>query len=93
VRITVAIVLEGSYQLTPTVLGQQLGDPLTVATTLVVTGRSSLIAILEVEAATAGAPTMGITGELGEVATAAAEAMWTATCPAPHVAASTPARK
>jgi hypothetical protein len=52
VRTTVATVLEGSYQLTPTVLRQQLVDPLTVATALVVTGRSSLTAILEVEAAT-----------------------------------------
>jgi hypothetical protein len=64
-----------------------------VATALVVTGRSSLTAILAVEAATAGAPTMGLTGELGEVATTAAEATRTATSPAPHVAASTPARK
>jgi hypothetical protein len=93
VRTTIAIVLEGSYQLTPTVLGQQLVDPLTVATVLVVTERSSLTAILEVEAATAGAPTMGLTGELGAVVTAAAEAMRTATSPAPHVTAMTPARK
>jgi hypothetical protein len=41
---------------------------------LVVTGRSSLTAILEAEAATAGAPTMGLTGEPGAVAIAAAEA-------------------
>jgi hypothetical protein len=68
-------------------------DPLRVATALVVTGRSSLTAILEVEAATAGAPTMGLTGELGAVATAAAEATRTATSPAPHVATSMPARK
>jgi hypothetical protein len=68
-------------------------DPLTVATALVVTGRSSLTAILEVEAATAGAPTMGLTGELGAMATAVVEATRTATSPAPHVAASTPARK
>jgi hypothetical protein len=88
-----ATVLEGSYQLTPTVLGQQLADPLRVAIILVVTGRSSLTAVLAVEAATAGAPTMGLTGELGAVATAAAEATGIATSPAPHVAASTPARK
>jgi hypothetical protein len=68
-------------------------DPLRVTTTLVVTGRSSFTAILEAEAATAGAPTMGPIVELGAVATAAAEAMRTATSPAPHVAASTPARK
>jgi hypothetical protein len=93
VRTSVATVLEGSYQLTPTVLGQQLVDPLRVATVLVVTGRSSLTAILEVEAATAGDPTMGLMGELGAVATAAVEATRTATSPAPHVAASMPARK
>jgi hypothetical protein len=60
-----------------------------VATALVETGRSSLAA----EAATTGAPTMGLTGELGAVATAAAEATRIATSPAPHVAVSTPARK
>jgi hypothetical protein len=64
-----------------------------VATTPMVTRRSSLTAILAVEAATAGAPTMGLTGELGAVATAAAEATRTATSPVPHVAPSTPARK
>jgi hypothetical protein len=64
-----------------------------VETAPAATGRSSLIAILAVEAATAGAPTMELTGELGAEATAAAEAMRTATPPAPHVAASTPARK
>jgi hypothetical protein len=68
-------------------------DPLRVATALVVTGRSSLTAILEAEAATAGAPIMGPTGELGVVATAVAKATRIATSPAPHVAASTPARK
>jgi hypothetical protein len=93
VRISIATVLERSYLLTPTILEQQLVDPLRVATALVVTGRSSLTAILEVEAATAGAPTMGLTGELGAVATAAAEATRTATFPAPHVATSMPARK
>jgi hypothetical protein len=93
VRTSVATVLERSYQLTPTVLGQQPVDPLMVATAPVVTGRSSLTAILAVEAATAGAPTMGLTGELGAVATAAAEATRIGTSPAPHVAASTPDRK
>jgi microcompartment protein CcmL/EutN len=63
------------------------------ATVLVVTGRSSLTAILAVEATTAGAPTMGLTGELGAVATAAAEATRIATSPARHVTASTLARK
>jgi hypothetical protein len=92
-RTSVAIVLERSYQLTPTVLGQQLVDPLMVETAPAAVGRSSLTAIQAVEVATAGAPTTGLTGELGAEATAAAEATRTATSPAPHVAASTPARK
>jgi hypothetical protein len=53
----------------------------------------SLTTILEAEVVTAGAPTMGPTGELGAVATAAAEATRIATSPAPHVVASTAARK
>jgi hypothetical protein len=53
----------------------------------------SLIVILVVEAATAGAPTMGLAGEPGAEATAAAEATRTATPPALHAAASTPAKK
>jgi hypothetical protein len=93
VRTSVATILEQSYQLTPTVLRQQPVDLLTVATVPTAAGRSSLTAILAVEAATAGAPTMGLTRELGAEATAAAEATRTATSPAPHVAASTPARK
>jgi anti-sigma factor RsiW len=93
VRKSVAIVLERSYLLTPIVLGQQLVDPLRVATVLVVTGRSSLTAILAVEAVTAGALTMGLIGELAAVATAAAEATRTVMSSAPHVVASTPARK
>jgi hypothetical protein len=93
VRTSVKTVLERSYLLTPIVLGQQPVDPLRAATVLVVTGRSPLTAILAVEAATAGAPTMGLTGELGAVATAAAEATQTVTSLAPHVAALTPARK
>jgi hypothetical protein len=64
-----------------------------VAAVPVVTGRSSLTTILAAEAATAGAPTMGLTGELGAVVTAEAEATRIATSPVPHVAASTPARK
>jgi hypothetical protein len=93
VQTSVATVLERSYQLTPTVLGEQLVDPLMVETSPAAIGRSFLTAILAVEAATAGAPTMGLTGELGVVATAAAETTWTATSSVPHVAASTPARK
>jgi hypothetical protein len=76
-----------------TVLGQQPVDPLTVAIAPAAAGRSSLTAILAVEAATVGAPTMGLTGELGAEATAAAEATRRATSPVPHVEASTPARK
>jgi hypothetical protein len=64
-----------------------------VATAPAAIGRSSLTMILAAEAVTAGAPTMGLTRELGAEATAAAEATQTATPPAPHVAASTPARK
>jgi hypothetical protein len=93
VRTSVVTVLEQSYQLTPTVLGRQLVDPLMVATVPVVTGRSSLTAIPAAEAVTVGAPTMGLTGELGAVATATAEATGIATSSAPHVAAPMPARK
>jgi hypothetical protein len=57
------------------------------------TVRSSLTVILAEEAATAGAPTTGLAGEPGAEATAAAEATRTATPPALHVAASTPAKK
>jgi hypothetical protein len=57
------------------------------------TVRSSITVILAAEAATAGAPTTGLAGELGAEATAAAEATRTATPPALHVAASTPAKK
>jgi hypothetical protein len=51
------------------------------------TVRSSLTVILAAEAATAGAPTMGLVGEPGAEATAAAEATRTATSPELHVAA------
>jgi hypothetical protein len=62
-----------------------------VATAPAATERSSLIVILVVEAATAGAPTMGSAGEPGVEVTAAVEATRTATPPELHVAASTPA--
>jgi hypothetical protein len=68
-------------------------DHLRVATAPVVTEKSSLTAILAVEAATAGGPNMGLIEELGVVATTPAEATRTATSPVPHVAVSTPARK
>jgi hypothetical protein len=45
-----------------------------MATALAAAERSSLIVILAVEAATAGAPTTGLAGEPGAEATAAAEA-------------------
>jgi hypothetical protein len=57
------------------------------------TVRSCLTMILAAEAATAGAPTTGLAGELGAEATVAAEATRTATPPALHVAASTPVKK
>jgi hypothetical protein len=55
--------------------------------------RSSLIATLAAEAATAEAPTMGLTGGPVAEAIAAAEATRIATFPEPHRAASTPARR
>jgi hypothetical protein len=96
VRTSVATVLEGSYRLTPTVPGHRPVDPLMVATAPAApaaTVRLSLTAILATEAATAGAPTTGLTGEPGAEATAPAEATRIATPPALHVAASTPAKK
>jgi hypothetical protein len=57
------------------------------------TVRLSLVVILVVEAVTAGDPTTGLAGEPGAEATVAAEATRTATPPALHVAASTPAKK
>jgi hypothetical protein len=53
----------------------------------------SLIVILVAEAATAGAPTMLLAGELGAEATTVVEATRTAMPPALHVAVSTPAKK
>jgi hypothetical protein len=96
VRTSVATVLEGSYRPTPTVPRHRPVDRLTVPTASAAppaTVRSSLTVILAVEAVTAGAPTMGLAGEPGVEATAAAEATRTATPLALHVAASTPARR
>jgi hypothetical protein len=96
VRTSVATVLEGSYQPTPTVPEHRPVDPLMVATAPAApaaTVRSSLTVILAAEAVTAGASTMGLAGEPGADATAAAEATRTARPPALHVAASTPARR
>jgi hypothetical protein len=72
-----ATVLERSYRLTPTVLGQQPADPPKVATTLApqeAIARSSLIVTLAVEAAATGAPTMELAGGPVAEAIAAAEA-------------------
>jgi hypothetical protein len=96
VRTSAATVLEGSYRATPTVPGHRPVDPLMVAiapAAPAATVRSSLTVILAAEAATAGAPTMGLAEEPGAEATAAAEATRTATPPELHVAASTPARR
>jgi hypothetical protein len=65
----------------------------TAQTALVATVRLSLIVILVAVAVTAGAPTTGLAGEPGAEASAAAEAMRTATPPALHVEDSTPAKK
>jgi hypothetical protein len=80
-----ATVLERSYRLTPTILGQQPADPPKVATALApqaAIARSSLIVILA-----AGAPTMELAGGPVAEEIAAAEAMRTATSPEPHIAA------
>jgi hypothetical protein len=93
---TVAIVLEESYRLIPTVPGHQPVDLLMVATVPAapaVTAILSLIVILVAEAATAGAPRTKLAGELGAKATAATEATRTATPPVYHAAASMPAKK
>jgi hypothetical protein len=71
---TVATVPEGSYWLTPTVLGHRPVDLLKVATAPAATVILSLIVILVAEVVTAGAPTTGLAGEPGAEATAAAEA-------------------
>jgi hypothetical protein len=71
-------------------------NPLKVATALQLLAaivRSSLIATLAAEAATAEPPTMGLTGGLVAEATAAAEATRTATSLEPHRVASMPARR
>jgi hypothetical protein len=77
VQTSVATVLKGSYQLTPTVPRHRPVDTLMVATAPAApapTVRSSLTVILAAEAATAGAPTMGLAGEPGAEETAAVEA-------------------
>jgi hypothetical protein len=93
---SVVTVLELSCRPIPTVLVQRPEDPPKVATALQLQAaivRSSLIATLAAEAATAEDPTMGLTGGLVAEVTAAAEATRTATSPKPHRAASMPARR
>jgi hypothetical protein len=92
----VVTVLEPSCRLILTVLMQRPADPLKVATALRLLAAivsSSVIATLVAEAATAEAPTTGLTGGLVAEATAVAEATRTATSPEPHRAASMPARR
>jgi hypothetical protein len=87
VRTSVVTVLELSCRPIPTVLAQRPADPLKVETALqplVAIARSSLIATLAAEAATAKAPTIGLTGGLVAGAIAAAEATRIATPPEPH---------
>jgi hypothetical protein len=75
---------------------QRPADPLKPATALQLLAaivRSSLIATQVAEAATAEAPTMGLTGGPVAEAIAAADFTRTATPPEPHRAASTPARR
>jgi hypothetical protein len=97
VRLTTdATVPEENYWLTPTVLGQRPADLLRVATVSAAPAAIAMlspIAILVAEAATAGAPSTGLAGELGAEATAAAEATRTATPSVYHAAASMAAKK
>jgi hypothetical protein len=90
---TDATVLEENYRLTPTVLGHRPADLLRVATVSAapaVTAMSSLIAILEAEAAVAGAPHTGLEGEPVAEAIAAAEATQTTMSPVSRAAATMP---
>jgi hypothetical protein len=95
-RTSVVTVLKSSCQPIPTVLVQRPADPLKVATALqllAVIVRSSLIATLAAEAATAEAPIMGPTeGPVAE-AIAADDATRIATPPEPLRAASVPTRR
>jgi hypothetical protein len=75
---------------------QRPADPPKVATALQLLAaimRSSLIATLAAEAATAEAPTMGLTGGPVAEAIGVAVATRTTTSPEPHMAASMPARR
>jgi hypothetical protein len=86
-RTSVVTVLKPSCRPSPTVLVQTPTDPLKLATAprlLAAIVRSSPIATLAAEVATAEAPTMGPTGGPVAGAIAAAEATRTATPPEPH---------
>jgi hypothetical protein len=83
-------VLEENYRRTPTVLGLQPVDLLRAAT--VSAAPAAVVALrlmptLAAEAAAAGAPHLGLAGEMVAEVTAEAEAMQTATSLAPHVTA------
>jgi hypothetical protein len=96
VRTSAINVLELSYRPIPSVLAQRPTDPLKVATALqllTAIARSSLIVTLAAEAATAEAPTTGLTGGPVAGAIAVPEATRTTTSPEPHRAASTPAKR
>jgi hypothetical protein len=91
-----ATILEPSCWLIPTAPMQTPVGLLKVATALqllAATARSSLTATLTVVAATAEAPTMGLTGGPVAEAVAVVETTRTATPPEPHRAATTPARR
>jgi hypothetical protein len=88
-----ATILEENYRRTPSVLRHQPVDLLRAATmpaAPVVVAALLLMVMLEVEAATAGAPHTELAGELVVEAISEAEATQTTTSPALHVATTTP---
>jgi enoyl-CoA hydratase/carnithine racemase len=88
-----ATVLKENYRRTPTVLGHQPVDLLRVAIVSaapVVVAALLLMVMLAKEATAAGAPHMGLAGELVAEAIVEAEATQTATSLAPHVETTTP---
>jgi hypothetical protein len=91
-----ATVLEENFPRTPTVLGHQLEDLLTVAIVLaapVAVAALLIMVMLVEEVAATGAPYTGLEGEPVAEAIAEAEATQTATSPAPHAAATMPTEK
>jgi hypothetical protein len=80
----------GELPQNPNLLGHQLEGLLravTVLAALVVVATLLIMVMLVVEAAAAGAPHMGLAGELEAEAIAKAKATQTATSPVPHAAA------